>query len=105
MAVQYETASDGFISVLVRMNYFFTAVFILECIMKIIAYGWKYFNNGWNKFDFFVVLSSIIDIYIDQFSAATFKYEFLSSAPQLVRVLKVLRVSRILRLIGKYEGL
>ena len=43
-------------------NYIFTAIFIVEAILKIIALGWSYFGTSWNKFDFFVVISSILDI-------------------------------------------
>lgn len=35
----------------------------MEAIFKLIAYGIiGYFKNSWNRFDFFVVLCSIIDI-------------------------------------------
>ena len=31
-------------------------------ILKFITYGKHYFKTNWNKFDFFIVMSSIIDI-------------------------------------------
>ena len=40
----------------------FTIIFIIEAVLKLIAYGKSYFENSWNKFDFFVVSSSILDI-------------------------------------------
>ena len=43
-------------------NYIFTAIFIAEAVLKIFVFHWAYFKTGWNKFDFFVVLSSIFDI-------------------------------------------
>jgi hypothetical protein len=67
-----------------------------------VAYGKKYFNNSWNKFDFFVVVSSILDIMLSFMGEGL---EFLSIGPQLARVMRVLRVTRILRLAGKAEGL
>jgi len=42
-------------------NYIFTVVFLVEAICKLIAFGKTYFNNSWNKFDFFVVCASIFD--------------------------------------------
>jgi hypothetical protein len=43
-------------------NIFFTIVFIIEASLKIIAFGGSYLKNSWNKFDFFVVISSIFEI-------------------------------------------
>ena len=43
-------------------NYIFTAIFIIEAVCKILAFGGSYLKNSWNKFDFFVVISSIFDI-------------------------------------------
>ena len=43
-------------------NYIFTAIFVMEAILKLIAYGFSYFQTMWNKFDFFIVITSIIDI-------------------------------------------
>lgn len=43
-------------------NYIFTAIFIVEAGLKIFVFGWSYFQTSWNKFDFFVVISSILDI-------------------------------------------
>ena len=46
-------------------NLIFTIIFLLEAILKLLVYGWAYFRTGWNKFDFFVVVSSIMDLAID----------------------------------------
>jgi hypothetical protein len=48
-------------------NYFFTAIFILECVIKIIAFGfyegnYTYLHSNSNKIDFLIVLTSIIDL-------------------------------------------
>lgn len=48
--------------VLDQMNLAFTGVFIFECILKIIAFGFvfhrnSYLRSGWNLIDFAVVVS------------------------------------------------
>jgi len=103
MALFYEGATDGYLGFLELVNYVFTAVFTLEAILKLIAFGGRYFKSTWNKFDFFVVVSSLMDIGLSFMSESNAK--FLRVGPQLARVLRVLRVSRILRLIGKSKGL
>lgn len=103
MALYIEGAPKTYVEALEGVNLFFTAVFLLEAILKIAAFGFRYFKNGWNRFDFFVVVSSIFDIVMAELTTSGLK--FLRIGPQLARILRVLRVSRILRLIGKYKGL
>ena len=44
-------------------NYAFTAIFVLEATVKITGLGWRsYWRNGWNKFDFFLILMAMVDI-------------------------------------------
>ena len=62
MAINFEGSSKEFNNVLDYINYFFTGVFALECIMKLIAFGPSYFKTGWNIFDFCVVTASFFDI-------------------------------------------
>jgi len=77
---------------LVISNYFFTYVFGLECVMKLIAYLPKrYFKDGWNKFDFTIVMISFMGVAIEE-SGAT-----IALNPTILRVLRVFRIFRILR--------
>jgi hypothetical protein len=62
MACFYEGMSANVTAVLDFSNYIFTGIFISEAVCKIIAFGGSYLKNSWNKFDFFVVVSSIFDI-------------------------------------------
>lgn len=64
MALVFEGANTTWVRALDIMNYFFTSVFILEAILKLIAYGSTYFRTTWNKFDFIIVVSSICDIVV-----------------------------------------
>ena len=50
-------------------NYIFTAIFIIEAGLKIFVFRWAYFKTSWNRFDFFVVISSILDIMISLFES------------------------------------
>ena len=62
MAISYEGSSENVDYYMDLTNYIFTAVFIVEACLKIFVFGWAYFNTSWNRFDFFVVISSILDI-------------------------------------------
>jgi hypothetical protein len=76
-------------------------IFLVELILKFIAFGLTYFNNAWNKFDFFVVGASLLDVLLEMldFSASG---GILKVGP---KILRVLRVTRIMRLMGKAKSL
>jgi hypothetical protein len=62
MGVYQDGQKEKVTKIIESTNWFFTSIFITEASLKLVAYGKKYFNNSWNKFDFFVVTSSILDI-------------------------------------------
>jgi hypothetical protein len=103
MACSYDGMPDYWKRLLKYSNYIFSGIFLIECVLKLFVYRQSYFYTTWNKFDFFVVCASIVDVLLDFVSGPKFKA--LSVVPQLSRVLRVLRVSRVLRLAGKNEGL
>ncbi len=57
------------------------AIFVAEISAKIVAQSWRFFRNGWNLFDFFVVTIALVP------------------AAQGLSVLRALRILRVLRLI------
>jgi hypothetical protein len=83
------------ISILESINYFFTAVFTLEAIVKIIGLGPKgYFTKGWNVFDFIIVIISYVTLIIGLTVSGTF-------GPKQATVARAFRIGRIFRLIKK----
>lgn len=104
MMCYFEGASADYIEVLDKINLVFTGVFFVEAVLKLIAFGKTYFYIGWNKFDFFIVVSSIGEILLSVVSSGN-SASFLKFAPQIARVLRVFRISRVLRLVGKYKGI
>jgi len=103
MAMLTDQMTVNMMSLMSFTNYIFTVIFIIEAILKIIAFGGSYLHNNWNRFDFFVVLASIFDIVL-----VVFDFDggaALSVLPKIARVMRVLRVTRILRLAGKAKSL
>jgi hypothetical protein len=105
MASMHENQTEGFTYFLDFTNIIFTLIFLIECILKLIAFGKSYFANNWNRFDFFVVAASLFDVMLAFMGDLAGESSILSFGPQLARVMRVLRVTRILRLAGKAEGL
>eukprot|EP00759_Apiculatamorpha_spiralis_P048850 PhF_6_TR44136/c0_g1_i1/m.67462 len=76
------------------LNSLLSYVFVLEAILKLIAYNYKYFWDSWNRFDFLLVLLSVVGLFLDSFSDSG-----LPVSPGVLRVFRVFRVLRILRLV------
>ena len=83
MAVLFEGYSNAVGSFLKFTNYIFTVIFLVEAILKMIAYGRHYFGTGWNRFDFFVVICGIFDIVVSdiEFETDMSSSSFLSVGP------------------------
>ena len=62
MACDYEGSPPSVGLFLQVSNYIFTLVFLVECVLKLLVYGLSYFQDQWNKFDFFVVCASLVDL-------------------------------------------
>ncbi|KAM3175291.1 hypothetical protein ACTXT7_008792 [Hymenolepis weldensis] len=73
LACKHDGMSPTFSSVLDGFNYFFTAVFTVEFILKLSAFGFRhYFGDLWNVIDFLIVLGSYIDIIVSKGTCCSF---------------------------------
>uniref|UniRef100_A0A8C3B1A0 Sodium channel protein n=1 Tax=Cyclopterus lumpus TaxID=8103 RepID=A0A8C3B1A0_CYCLU len=99
MMVETDDQSDEKAKILHDINIFFIMVFTGECLLKMIALRYYFFTNGWNVFDFIVVVLSIIGMFL---SSLIEKY-FVS--PTLFRVIRLARIGRVLRLIKSAKGI
>ncbi|NP_001335573.1 Voltage-dependent calcium channel type A subunit alpha-1 [Caenorhabditis elegans] len=76
-----------------------TAVFTVESILKILAFGVRnYFRDGWNRFDFVTVVGSITDALVTEFGGHFVSLGFLRlfRAARLIRLLQQGYTIRIL---------
>ncbi|XP_037664647.1 voltage-dependent T-type calcium channel subunit alpha-1G isoform X2 [Choloepus didactylus] len=85
-------------------NYIFTAVFLAEMTVKVVALGWcfgeqAYLRSSWNVLDGLLVLISVIDILVSLVSDSGTKIL------GMLRVLRLLRTLRPLRVISRAQGL
>lgn len=77
---------------------------MIEALLKITGYGWSYFSDNWNRFDFFVVIASILDLML-LFSNSEQSSGILSVGPQIAKLMRVLRVTRVTKLLKQAENL
>ncbi|KAF3843061.1 hypothetical protein F7725_001910 [Dissostichus mawsoni] len=99
MMVETEDQSKEKKYVLYWINLVFVIIFTGECLLKMIALRQYYFTNGWNVFDFIVVVLSIIGMCLSELIEKYFV------SPTLFRVIRLARIGRVLRLIKSAKGI
>ncbi|XP_065166604.1 sodium channel protein 60E isoform X3 [Atheta coriaria] len=99
MGIEHYDQPHAVFFLLEVSNAFFTTVFGLEAIVKIIGLRYHYFTVPWNVFDFLLVFASIFGILMEDIMI-----DFPVS-PTLLRVVRVFRIGRILRLIKAAKGI
>ena len=77
-------------------NLILSVIFTIEMILKLISLGKKYFDDGWNRFDFVIIsgtnIFAIIGLFVPQSGA-------------IASFLRLLRVCRLFRLINRVKKL
>ncbi|KAK9753802.1 Ion transport protein [Popillia japonica] len=87
-------------AILEKIEYIFLVIFTVECVMKVIAYGFMmhqgaYLRNGWNLLDFTIVVIGMISIVLTNLTKDSFD----------VKALRAFRVLRPLRLVSGVPSL
>ena len=84
---RYDLSEEEELTLMIA-NYGFTAIFLIEMILKIIALGLKnYLLDRFNFFDCIIVIISLIDFVVE------------ISSENEVKILKIFKVLRLLRAI------
>ncbi|XP_077068640.1 voltage-dependent T-type calcium channel subunit alpha-1I isoform X4 [Siphateles boraxobius] len=83
-------------------NYFFTSTFVLEAVLKLIAFGFRrFFKDRWNQLDLAIVLLSIMGIILEEIEISA----ALPINPTIIRIMRVLRIARVLKLLKMATGM
>lgn len=96
LCIDHYHKGPDLIKTLDLANYAFVIIFTFEMIIKITAYGFRYYwHVNWNKFDFIIVIMSLV--FIDEEAIENLNFN--------VTALRIIRVSRLLRMVKTSEGL
>ncbi|KAJ9521132.1 hypothetical protein QJQ45_022836, partial [Haematococcus lacustris] len=97
MCMVHADMSPAWAAAMTATNVAFTAIFILELVLKCTALGVRgYLRVGWNVFDAVVVVASVAGVLLDYCTSAELTF---------MPLLRVLRIVRIFRLIPNAKGL
>uniref|UniRef100_A0A8C2ILP6 Voltage-dependent N-type calcium channel subunit alpha n=1 Tax=Cyprinus carpio TaxID=7962 RepID=A0A8C2ILP6_CYPCA len=90
LMMKFHDAPNLYEDMLKWLNIIFTALFTLECILKVIAFGpLNYLKEAWNIFDFVTVLGSITDILVTE----------IETMNNIVLFLRLFRAARLIKLL------
>uniref|UniRef100_A0A3B4V6V8 Sodium channel protein n=1 Tax=Seriola dumerili TaxID=41447 RepID=A0A3B4V6V8_SERDU len=99
MMVETADQSKDKNKILYVINVVFICMFTGECLLKMISLRQYYFTNGWNIFDFIIVILSIAGMFLSDLIERYFV------SPTLFRVIRLARIGRVLRLIKSAKGI
>ncbi|RNA12176.1 voltage-dependent calcium channel type D subunit alpha-1-like, partial [Brachionus plicatilis] len=95
LSMKYHNASEAYEEFLSNLNIFFTCVFTIEFILKIMAFRVKnYFRDFWNVLDFVIVVGSIFDVAM-----------IFGKQNSHLKFLRLFRVMRLIKLLSRNEGI
>ena len=97
-AMPYHGMHPLYDRVLQQITFVLGIVYNLEMLMKIVALGQWYFDDDWNRFDFFVVIGSDLGFLVKVLSGNSHDYP-------LGIVIRLLRMARVLRLVKSDQTL
>ncbi len=93
LMIPYDGASEMFTLILSDLNAVFVGIFVLEAVIKLLGYGFRYYwHETWNKFDFIIIIISLVSQYssLDTVNFTAFR---------------IIRVARLLRMVKASKGL
>ncbi|XP_036950412.1 voltage-dependent T-type calcium channel subunit alpha-1I-like isoform X4 [Acanthopagrus latus] len=102
MSMEHYNQPKYFEEILKYCNYVFTVVFVIESILKLIAFGLRrFFKERWNQLDLAIVLLSIMGITLEEIDLNA----SLPINPTIIRIMRVLRITRVLKLLKMATGM
>ncbi|KFZ63605.1 Sodium channel protein type 2 subunit alpha, partial [Antrostomus carolinensis] len=104
MAMEHYPMTDDFSNVLKIGNQVFTGIFAAEMVLKIIAmHPFYYFQVGWNIFDSFIVMLSLVELFLSSVDGLSVLRSF-----RLLRVFKLAKswptLNMLIKIIGNSVG-
>uniref|UniRef100_A0A8C9MDG0 Calcium voltage-gated channel subunit alpha1 I n=1 Tax=Panthera tigris altaica TaxID=74533 RepID=A0A8C9MDG0_PANTA len=103
MSLEHYNQPTSLETALKYCNYMFTTVFVLEAVLKLVAFGLRRFfkDRRWNQLDLAIVLLSVMGITLEEIEINA----ALPINPTIIRIMRVLRIARVLKLLKMATGM
>ncbi|XP_061701747.1 voltage-dependent T-type calcium channel subunit alpha-1H isoform X2 [Syngnathoides biaculeatus] len=102
MSIEHYNQPQYLEEVLKYCNYVFTFIFVIEALLKLVAFGiHRFFKDRWNQLDIAIVALSIMGIILEELKMSA----ALPINPTIIRIMRVLRIARVLKLLKMATGM
>ncbi|XP_052414542.1 voltage-dependent T-type calcium channel subunit alpha-1I-like [Carassius gibelio] len=102
MSLEHFNQPQSLETALKYCNYFFSSTFVVEAMLKLIAFGFRrFFKDRWNQLDLSIVLLSVMGIILEEIEISA----SLPINPTIIRIMRVLRIARVLKLLKMATGM
>ncbi|XP_059353762.1 voltage-dependent T-type calcium channel subunit alpha-1I-like [Carassius carassius] len=102
MSLEHFNQPQSLETALKYCNYFFSSTFVVEAMLKLIAFGFRrFFKDRWNQLDLAIVLLSVMGITLEEIEISA----SLPINPTIIRIMRVLRIARVLKLLKMATGM
>nr|XP_055069567.1 voltage-dependent T-type calcium channel subunit alpha-1I-like isoform X2 [Misgurnus anguillicaudatus] len=102
MSLEHYNQPQSLETALKYCNYFFSTTFVVEAVLKVIAFGFRrFFKDRWNQLDLAIVLLSVMGITLEEIEINA----SLPINPTIIRIMRVLRIARVLKLLKMATGM
>ncbi|XP_075310983.1 voltage-dependent T-type calcium channel subunit alpha-1H [Odontesthes bonariensis] len=102
MSIEHYNQPQYLEEVLKYCNYVFTIIFVIEALLKLVAFGiHRFFKDRWNQLDIAIVALSIMGITLEELKMKA----ALPINPTIIRIMRVLRIARVLKLLKMAKGM
>lgn len=100
LALKWYGIDKSIENVCENLNYVFMGIFLIEAILKLTAFKSNYFKDGWNIFDFSVVILSGVALIIANIPGIGID---MSAQATMLRILRTLRAVRVIKRAKKFQ--
>ena len=90
LSITWYEEPEELVTVMEWVNIVFTLIYTLEMVIKLFAYKRKYFHDGWNIFDFMIVMFAWTGMF--SFHILDINYSVLTTIVRAFRILRVLKL-------------
>ncbi|XP_047427150.1 voltage-dependent T-type calcium channel subunit alpha-1H-like isoform X2 [Mugil cephalus] len=102
MSIEHYKQPSYLDEILKYCNYVFTIIFVIEALLKLVAFGiHRFFKDRWNQLDVAIVALSIMGITLEELEMKA----ALPINPTIMRIMRVLRIARVLKLLKMAKGM
>ena len=97
MAVAWYGQPQAYTDVMKKVNLAFAIIYTIECAIKLYVFRKEYFSDGWNKFDFVIVMAAWMGLFADLVLNL--------NIGAVTTIIRTFRIARIFKMIKRFKQL